>query len=618
MLHTLRQKFTAIYLALVACVILVGGTAAVSLHVINRNVDKMIEQDYVSIQAVDEMLETIDRQDSAVLTYLSIDKNQGINLFTEGMQTFIKWQVVLNNNMQGTDHAELVNNMRSWYDQYCKDFSLLQEEVGSSGTGQAVEYYNTKMTPAFEEIKTALRNLRAYNNDLIQQTQTQVKSQAQIQGWVILTATIILSGAGIIISIWQTKRLLTPLYQLTDAIKSVSADGFHQQLDIHTSGEIRLLELEFNNMISRLEEYDRSNVGELLSEKKKFELILDNMEDAFFILNKNLMVESANPAAKKLLEKADQIEDRHILELISNDELYRILRRAGTEAATHSEGIITLGDDEQVYRVSVSHFFNGDGDPGHFMLLIQNITSLKSAERMRSDFIATISHELKTPLTTIQMGAGMLSSPQAKPLDQGQLEIVNAIQDDVERLSRLIDDLLELSKVQAGAVSYQLHPISISAVANQSMEQFAERSKYSGVSLISHIPEDLPMVTADPEKLIWVFNNILNNAFQYTKTGDRIELDGKVTDNFVEISISDSGLGITKENLNKIFENNFHYSENDIEFRGSGIGLYLSKNIITAHRGTIWVESEPNRGSKFIFTLPTGEGGVACEQSTNC
>ena len=239
---------------------------------------------------------------------------------------------------------------------------------------------------------------------------------------------------------------------------------------------------------------------------------------------------------------------------------------------------------------------------------MQNITELKKLEKIRTDFIATVSHELKTPLTSILMGASMLDSVKFGALSVEQTDIVKAMKDDGERLSNLINELLELSKIQSGRAIYNITACSLNSIAEHSINQFSDMIIYKDVSLQNELSDNMPNVHADFEKITWVFNNLINNSFKYTNAGDAITLSAKTNKSEIEVSIRDTGMGIPQEYLDKIFDGYMQNDNKDIEYRGTGIGLQLVKEIITAHHGRIWAKSELDAGSTFTFTLPITKG----------
>lgn len=599
---TLRHKFTTIYVALALCILTVGAVSTGAMYWVGKNVDGMIEEDYKNIQAADEMLELIDRQDSAALTYMSFDRVGGIEVFTEGMQNYLKWQYQLEAGAQSAEMKREVEKLTARYDHYCKAFSLLQEQPDQQ---QMYSYYQQSLAPDLEEIKAGLRRARQTASTQMLSRKNAATRQAVGLSAGILGFSALLTALGLWLSLRGTRRYLAPLGQLCQGLRDVSAGGELREVSLAAPGEIGQLEREFNKMIGQLRAFDEQGVNELLAEKKKTDAILQNMEDAFFLLDGRLLIQTMNPAACRLFSTAESVASgRHILEVLDSEQVVSMAESVlGGEQ--RSECQLQLPGDERVFNAVCTRMPHVSADsPWCLSLLLQNITVVKKTEKIRGDFIATVSHELKTPLTSMLMGASMLQNGDMGPLGQQQAEVVSALREDIDRMGRLIEDLLELSKVQSGNVSYRMAATNIRQIARQTTAQFADLARYSQVSLAVDMPA-LPPVYCDGEKLGWVFSNILGNALKYTRPGDDIRLSAADTGGgWVEVSVADTGMGVPPEYLHKIFESDFTYQENDLETRGSGIGLFLSQKIVRAHGGDIWVRPGATGGSIFSFTVP--------------
>lgn len=238
---------------------------------------------------------------------------------------------------------------------------------------------------------------------------------------------------------------------------------------------------------------------------------------------------------------------------------------------------------------------------------MQNVTGFKELERIKTDFVATVSHEFKTPLTSIIMGASMLEGGNLGILGKEQKTLVDTIIEDGERLSGFVNELLEVSRLESGKAVYSFEPCSISAIAENSVRQFTETAQRENVTLSNDIDENLPPVYADFERITWVLNNLLSNALKYTKSGDFITVSAGVKGTYMEVTVKDTGDGIPQEYLDRIFDKFVQVKGHDIEARGTGLGLAVSKEIVTAHRGSINVESELDAGSTFKFTIPLAD-----------
>jgi signal transduction histidine kinase len=234
--------------------------------------------------------------------------------------------------------------------------------------------------------------------------------------------------------------------------------------------------------------------------------------------------------------------------------------------------------------------------------LLEDITHLREIDRLKSEFIATASHELRTPLTSVQMTVHLLLEGAAGRLTAKQQEVLQACQEDCERLERLMRDLLDLSRIEAGKNVPQLSPIRVGDLILGSTEGLRAQAEAKGVSFVSDLPPEIPLVLADRGQIERVVTNLVSNAIRHTDPGGEIRASAVRRQGYVAISVKDTGHGIRPEYLAHIFENFIRVP--DAPSGDAGLGLAISKRIVEAHGGKIVVQSEVGRGTTFTFTLP--------------
>ncbi|HEX9063270.1 MAG TPA: HAMP domain-containing sensor histidine kinase, partial [Clostridia bacterium] len=212
-------------------------------------------------------------------------------------------------------------------------------------------------------------------------------------------------------------------------------------------------------------------------------------------------------------------------------------------------------------------------------------------------------HEFKTPLTSIMMGSDLLLNSGMGDLTDDQKSIAAVIKEDCERLSSLVGDVMELTRLESGKAIFKVEPCSIAGIVENTYKQFKKTAEQKNVDLEFDADEDLPLVLADFEKITWVLNNLVSNAIKYTNAGDDILISASVKEDKMYVSVKDTGIGIPEQYKENIFERFFQVKGNDLEIRGTGLGLSVAKEIIEAHGGRIWCESKLDLGSTFTFTL---------------
>jgi NtrC-family two-component system sensor histidine kinase KinB len=244
------------------------------------------------------------------------------------------------------------------------------------------------------------------------------------------------------------------------------------------------------------------------------------------------------------------------------------------------------------------------------ILLLRDVTKFRELDRMKSEFVATASHELKTPLTSIGMSIELLQERAHEKLDERERELLDAASEDVERLRRLVLDLLDLSKIEAGKIELEFASVSVRALFDEALDAMAVQAEQDGVALTAEAADDLPDVRADASKTIWVLTNLIANALRHTDAGGRVELSADRAGSKVHVAVRDTGEGIPYEYQAKIFDK-FVQVGGERSVGGSGLGLAIAKEIVRAHGGSIWVESVPGQGATFTFTLPVADGSHA-------
>lgn len=606
MLKTLKGKISFIYLCLVILIGIVGAMSFFNLFRLSQSIDGLMTQNYKSINAVTNTMEAIERQDSAVLIYMNIDRQKGIDLFSENNASFLQWYSVEQGNITEQGEQEIVDNIKTYYMEYTKLFSNLQEIRNSQDEAASVAFYDKVMMPDFLRLKQELKSLITLNEKAMflgrdRATQNASQSTAFILG---LTALAIVGG--FLLSRYFANRFLKPIYALNDAIHEIKAGNMNKQAEVVGQDEIAVLTREFNQMTQRLQVYEQSAMGTLLSEKNKSLAIVKSISDPLIVMDTNFRVVLLNDASEHFFNvKEEKAVNRHFLESIRNGELFDFISSAvdAREESVHQIIHLQSEGEDFFFKVVITAIKSGDDGLGGMAVLLQNVTQLKQLEQIRTDFIATISHEFKTPLTSIMMGSNLLMKEGMGLMNEEQRSILQAIQEDGERLAALVNDLLELSKIESGKAIYHFEACSVDGIIHTSIKQFLQQASQREIVLQEECEDDLPRVRADYEKVTWVLNNLISNALNHTNSGDMITVSASVLDGKMQVSVKDTGVGIPGEYVDRIFDKFVQVRDEDFEVRGTGLGLAVVKQIIEAHDGQIRCESKLDAGSNFIFTL---------------
>ncbi|MEW5910584.1 MAG: ATP-binding protein, partial [Thermodesulfobacteriota bacterium] len=348
---------------------------------------------------------------------------------------------------------------------------------------------------------------------------------------------------------------------------------------------------------------------QIIAEKNKSETILSSIEDGLVVFDTNMKVTSINPAARRILDmKFAENSALHCTDILSNSIVCALIFDTidtGMQPDLPDEKrIVILPDGERPrhYLFSITAIRGRDRNLSGIVLLLRDVTRLKEVEQIKSEFIMAASHELRTPLTSLGMSVDLLLEHTAPELTEKDRDLLHAAHEEVYRMKAMVNDLLDLSKIEAGRIELEIENVPVPILFDHMHEIFKNQMDMKKVKFTLEIAKDLPRIRADANKIIWVLTNLISNALRYVNAEGYIRLQALRIGTHVHLSVSDDGPGIPPEYHSKIFQKFVQVKGR--EKGGKGLGLAICKEIVRAHGGTIWVESSVNQGSTFIFTLP--------------
>ena len=407
--------------------------------------------------------------------------------------------------------------------------------------------------------------------------------------------------------------IANPIQTLTASIQEIADRNYDQRLPFQSNDEFGELAEAFNTMAQRLDEYEHSNLAKILFEKRRIETIINQMQDAVIGLNEKKILLFANPVATRLLGIAEkELVGKYAPDVALTNDLMRNLMPDGhrPDKPEHPLKIVEEGREsyfsKDIFEVNSKRPNSEASLLIGYVIILKNITQFKELDVAKTNFIATISHELKTPISSIKMSLQLLEDQRVGELNTEQHRLIENIKDDSRRLLTITGELLDLAQLETGNIQLNFQPTPPGEIVAHASEAIRFQAEQKRIALQVRFPDDLPRVNADLEKIAWVMVNFLSNAIRYSPEQATIVVEARQTGPFVEFSVRDSGRGLEEKYLGKIFERYFQVPSNDNGNgkTGTGLGLAISKEFITAHSGRIWAESEPGAGSRFCFALP--------------
>ena len=608
-MKTLRTRILLGYGASLFIVAIILALAVVLLLRLGRASDAILQENYVSTLAAENMINDIERQDSGVLLVLLNFKELGFKELQDGEVSFLQWLGRAKDNITVPGEKEVLEAIEKNYTHYLQEVSQLRL-IKETDQERAVTLYHDQVLPRFRTIRDTCVKLRSLNHEAMYAAS---KEARQLAGQAVLFISLIGAAAiiiGVSFSLFLSRLISRPVTELKNAVLHLAQGDYAVQVPVRGAGELTLLAEAFNVMAEKLKHFHDMNIDEILAEKRKSEAIVRSVDDGLVVVDEKLLITNLNPKAAAIFAvDPEEALGKHVLEVVRDERIFQGLK-ASLESGqlprlTEGEDVLTVpkDDETQHYQTAILPMRSRGGVIPGVVLVLRDITRLKELERLKSEFVMTASHELRTPLTSIGMSVAMLIESAAAKLTDHERELLDVCREEVNRLKALVNDLLDLAKIEAGRLELYLEPVAPSFLSLQATAMIKNQAEAAGIALTVEVPEDLPEVLADPNKIVWVLVNLLANAVRYTSSGGHIWLRGERVGEMVHLKVQDNGPGVPREMQSRIFDKFVRLDQGDAS-SGSGLGLAISKEIIRAHRGVIWLDSEPGQGSTFTFSLP--------------
>ena len=467
-------------------------------------------------------------------------------------------------------------------------------------------------------IRKDIAEIMRLNMEAIQRKSDVAKqTAASATIWVAITGTLcFLIAFTLLVNL--PGNIANPIRTLTDSIKRIAANDYSQRVYFEDHSEFGELARSFNTMAEKLEEYNNSNLSQLLFEKKRIETLINNMHDPVIGLDENKKILFANDEALKVTGlKPGQLIGQQAQDVSLMNDLLRSLVKdmvlaEDTGNSNKKQPIKIFADNKESYFekevIDIAIVPTGEKEKrqiGH-VIVLKNITPFKELDFAKTNFIATISHELKTPISSIKMSLQLLENQHTGAINEEQKQLIDSIKEDSRRLLKITGELLNLSQVETGNIQLNIQKSTPYEILHYATEAVKIQATQKKINIDTDVQESLPDVKADTEKTAWVLINFLTNAINYSPEQSRIIIRINQTDSWVNFSVTDQGKGIEKRYKDKIFDKYFQIPGSNKS--GTGLGLAISKEFIEAQNGNIGVESEIGMGSTFYFNLAVAEG----------
>lgn len=484
-------------------------------------------------------------------------------------------------------------------DRFTMDNHLNRPEVQQAlkeGTGRSIRYSRTEGKEFMYTAVPVLQDGEVVSIARIAITTDQVRADTASFIRPIIFITLIGLVLAVIFAAGIAEFLSRPVRQLTEAVNQVTVEDLNLSPILSSQDELGQLANAFEAVVSELQ----NQVKTFEQEQRKSETVLEYLADGVMIVDQEGLIQMINPAAMSIFNITGiEAIGLSLATITRHHELVNLWKQTLTSQSGEMHNLEISTDRNVIQAMGIPL---GGSLPGSSLMVFHDATRMRHLETMRKDFISNISHELRTPLASLK---ALTETLQAGALDDRQVanHFLNRIEIEVDSISLIVQELLELSRIESGVVPLNLEQVAPCELLNSAVERLKLQAESSGLSLDVECPNGLPMVLADYSRLEQVLVNLLHNAIKFTPEGGSIALGCQEMDGIVRFSIHDTGVGISSTDLNRIFER-FYKAERSRAGGGTGLGLAISKHIIEAHHGDIWAESVEGQGSTFYFSIP--------------
>ncbi|MBC7486137.1 MAG: HAMP domain-containing protein [Cytophagaceae bacterium] len=481
-----------------------------------------------------------------------------------------------------------------------------------------------KITQHFDKLKNDLNDsvikkaIRADITEVMRLNMQAIQRKSQVAVATSETATFWIAVSGtvcfllaFILLINLPSTIANPIRELNESIKQIADQKYSERVHFKGSSEFEELAKSFNKMAQKLEEYNNSNLSLLLIEKKRIDTLINNMNDPVIGLDEHQKIIFANNEALKILDvKQNEVIGHQASKLaLTNDLLRSLLKEALLPvSADKTEPVKIYSNGKESYFqkeiVDISIVPTGESTALTIgkVIILRNITHFKELDFAKTNFIATVSHELKTPISSIKMSLQLLENKNTGAINSGQEQLIESIKEDSNRLLKITSELLNLSQIETGNIQLNLHKAKPLEVVNYALQAVQTQAQQKQIVMEIIHGDSLSEMRADAEKTTWVLINFLTNAIRYSPEQSKIKIAIKQEGATVSISVIDEGKGIDERYKNRIFDRYFQIPGSSKT--GTGLGLTISKEFIEAQGGEIGLTSEMGMGSTFYFKLP--------------
>lgn len=603
----LRQKLMLGFGGLLAITVLIGVLSIVRIKELAGAIDVILRENYRSVIAAQDMKECLERMDSGALFTLS-------GLVKEGREQIEAYHLRFEDALE----AEFGNITLPGEDAQARLISERYREFKEL-LGQIVdvqvpletrqELYFSALLPRFNDMKSAADKILQMNQKSMHDANIAARAEAaaaiRSMYLFIVTASLIAIAFAFLSNRW----ILQPLRYLTASAAEMARSRLDLVLSVQSKDELGLLAATLNDMAANLRELRRNDQQQVVRTRLAAEEVFRNLPAAVALIDLQGRIELVTPSAAQHFALRPGIWVDTLPEAWAKELYQQALDRDVPYELPEDRFVQRFdGDRELFFQPAAIPMHNASRQQTGVLFMLRDVTQLREQEELKRSVISTVSHQLKTPLTSIRMALHLLLDERLGALNGKQEELLITARDDSDRLWRILGDLLSIGHMSSGKALLDIQPCAPERLARDVADEFEAAAKDKGLRFSVDVPDHLPKVQADPERIAHAFRNLLSNAISYTEPGGEVTLGAEEQGEHVRFFVRDTGAGIAEEHLPHLFEQFFRVPGQS-RTSGAGLGLAIVREIVTAHGGEVGASSRLGEGSTFWLTLSNASKG---------
>jgi PAS domain S-box-containing protein len=607
---TLRSHILLTVLPLLLLMAVLGGAAVTLLSRLGGSIGTILRDNYDSVLFMERLNEALERIDSSFQFALAGREQKAKDQYRENWKHYLDNLHREQNNITLPGERELVEKLTTLTERYRHQGDTFYDRKHGAPARDEDYFKKDGLLGTFEAIKDVSGKILRLNQENMEEASHRARRTAQdsLLGFGIgLTTAVVLGGW----LAWLTFRaVLRTIQVVTQSAIAIGNGNLDQVVPVLSRDELGQLAEAFNIMARQLRHYRQTDYSRLLRVQRTSQATIDSFPDPVLVVDAEGHVELANPAAQRLLGVSGTRDgQRSVAPWQPPEPLREPLRLALQQQrpflSEEFDRAVTFRVDgrDRSFLPRLLPISDPYGQSLGAAVLLEDVTRFRLLDQVKSNLVATASHELKTPLTAVRLAVHLLLEEAVGPLTPKQAELLVDARDNAERLLAMVNNLLDLAHLEQGQEHLDLRPEAPADLLRAAAETVRPRAEDKKVTVVLEAPDDLPRVAADAARLGHALDNLVDNALTYTNRGGRITLSATADGGHVTLAVADTGVGIPPEYLARVFERFFRIPGQS-QGTGTGLGLAIVREVVLAHGGNVTCESQPGSGTVFRLTLP--------------